>query len=513
MTSLRLLAALLLPGLATAATYTVDNSADSALTDCLSAVAGDCSLRGALLRANADAAPDRIEFALPAGDPGYQAAGNYWRITVGATALPAIEQPVVIDGYSQPGAVPNTRTPDQGGLDAVPKIEIVPGTASASQQSGIEISLNFPNQAASTLRGLVISRFARQIQLGGTAAHAVEGCFLGTDILGSASAVAGSSGRGFGIFDLGGGPYRIGGTQPAARNLISGLFGGILLQQPSNGLTIQGNLIGTDASGTVAIPQTAYAAISTASAMTNARIGGDTSDARNVISGNTLGAIYLGGGSVVYTGTRIEGNYIGTDASGTVPLGNGFTSPPQPAIQVFGSGACGVTIGGDADGAPNQIAYNAGAGIAVIGCRGVSAAGNRFAGNRGLAIDLAGNGGTVPDGLTPNDAGDADEGSNRLQNSPRIEQIAYAGGAIVLTYRVDTAPANAAWPLRIDFARGAGAGVALDSYGLADAQTSKTVTFPASLAQGLPFALTATDADGNTSEFAGDGLFADSFGG
>lgn len=513
MTPLRLFAVLLLPGLAPAATYTVDTSSDAALVDCLPAVAGDCSLRGALLRANADAVADRIEFALPPGDPGYQAAGGYWRITVGATALPAIEQPVVIDGYSQPGAAPNTRTPDQGGLDTVLKIEITPGTASGNQQNGIEVSLNFPAQAASTLRGLVISRFARQIQLAGTAAHAVEGCFLGTDILGSAAATTGSAGRGFGIFDLGGGPYRIGGTQPAARNLISGLFGGVVLQRPSDGLTIQGNLIGTDAGGTVAIPNTVYAAISTATSLTNARIGGDTTAARNVISGNPLGAIYLGGGNVAYTGTRIEGNYIGTDAGGTAPLGNGGTAPPQPAIQVFGGGDCGVTIGGDAADAPNRIAYNAGAGITVIGCRSVSTAGNRFRANRGLAIDLAGSGGTLPDGPTPNDAGDADEGSNRLQNSPRIEQIAYAGGDIVLTYRVDTAAANAAWPLRIDLARGAGAGVPLDSYGLADAQTSRTVTFPASLVQGLPFTLTATDADGNTSELAGDGLFADAFGG
>lgn len=509
--------AVLATRLATAATFTVDTGADTALTACVDAVPDDCSLRGALQRANQTTAEDRIAFALLTSDASYQAPSDHWRIAVGATALPAIENPVVIDGYSQSGALENTRAADQGGLDTVLKIELVPGSAFGTQQNGLELSLNFPSQPASTFRGLAISRFSRQIQLSGTAAHRIEGCFLGTDISGSAAAVPGNSGRGTGIYTLGEGPYVIGGTTPAARNLISGMFGGLVLQRDIDGLVVQGNLIGTDASGTTAIPHTSSAAIQSSAFVTNSRIGGDTATARNVISGNPLGAIdFNGGANGAFTGTRIEGNYLGTDATGTQPLGNGAGGSQQAAVRIFGSGNCAIAIGGDTPGAANLIAYNAGPAVGIVQCRRVDAGGNRFIGNRGLAIDLAGNAGSVFDGPSPNDPGDADEGSNRLQNTPVIENIVYTNGGntISLTYRVDTAAANAAWPLRILLGRGSGSGSALiDSYAQAQAQTSKTVSFPASLLQGTPFMLLAVDADGNSSEFASDTIFADRLGG
>jgi hypothetical protein len=520
MTPTPLLAALLALGCAGnafAATFVVDTGIDTALTACLPDTADDCSLRGALERANQTSAEDRIEFAIPVGDASYQAATGHWRIAVGATSLPPIENPVVIDGYTQPGALGNTQTPDQGGLDTVLAIELVPGTAFGTQQNGLEISLNFPAQPASTFRGLAISRFFRQIQLSGSAGHRVEGCFLGTDISGSVAAVPGSSGRGNGIHTLGGGPYVIGGTTPAARNLISGMFAGIVLQRPIDGLVVQGNLIGTDISGTLAIPHTSFAAIQSSSFVTNARIGGDTPAARNVISGNPLGAIdFNGGENGAFEGTRIQGNYIGTDASGTQPLGNSAGGPLQAAVRIFGSGNCAILIGGDTPAEANRIAFNAGAGVGIVHCRRVDAGGNRFIGNRGLPIDLAGNAGSVLDGATPNDAGDADEGSNRLQNSPVIENVAYGNGGstITLTYRVDTAAANAAWPLRISVGRGtAGGSLQIDSYTQAQAQSSATVSFPASTLQGAPFMLLATDADGNGSEFASDTIFADAIGG
>lgn len=511
------LLALSCAGNAFATTFVVDTGIDTVLTTCLPDTADDCSLRGALERANQTSANDRIEFAIPVSDASYQAATGHWRIAVGATALPPIENPVVIDGYTQAGALENTQTPDQGGLDTLLTIELVPGTGFGTQQNGLEISPNFPTQPASTFRGLAISRFFRQLQLSGSAGHRIEGCFLGTDIHGSSAAVPGNSGRGYGIVTFGDGPYAIGGTAPAARNLISGMFSAIVLQRPSDGLVVQGNLIGTDFSGTLAIPHTSFAAIQSSAFVTNARIGGDVSDARNVISGNPLGAInFDGGANGAFEGTRIEGNYIGTDVSGTQPLGNGAGGPLQAAVRIFGSGNCAMTIGGDTPGAANRIAFNTGAGIGVVHCRRVDAGGNRFIGNRGLPIDLAGNAGSVLDGPTPNDAGDADEGSNRLQNTPVIENVAYSSGGstITLTYRIDTAAANAAWPLRISVGRGSGGGgLQIDSYTQAQAQGSATVSFPASTLQGAPFMLLATDADGNSSEFADDTIFADMLGG
>lgn len=501
---------------APAATFVVDTGVDTLLSTCAAGTPDDCSLRGALTRANLDAGEDRIEFAIPTSDISYQPTTAHWRIAVGSSSLPPIEQPVVIDGYTQPGSVANTRTTDQGGLDTQLMLELVPGTSFGTQQVGLELSLNFLGQGASTFRGLAISGFSRQIQLSGTAPHVVQGCFLGTDISGSVAAVPTLSGRGFGIYSLGSGAYVIGGTTPAARNLISGMFSGIVLQAASNGLQVQGNLLGTDADGSTAIAHTSYAAIQSSAPVTNARIGGDTASARNVISGNPLGAIRFDGGSNgAFAGTRIEGNYIGTAADGSAPLGNGYATSPQPGVLIFGSGDCSITIGGDADGAANLIAYGYGAAVGVVGCRRVDAGRNRFWRNRGLAIDLAGNAGSLLDGPSPNDTADTDEGSNRLQNMPVIEQVSYSNGGntVTLTYRVDTAPANASWPLRIDLARGAGAGAAIDSYTQAQAQTSKTISFPFSTLQGLPPMLLATDAAGNSSEWASDTLFADALGG
>ena len=503
-------AALCAAGDAFAATFVVDTGSDTSLVTCDDATPADCSLRGAMENANLNPAPDRITFAIPTSDASYQAATDHWRIAVGSTSLPRIDNAVEIDGYTQPGAAPNTIAADAGGLDTILKIEVTPGASFGTQQNGFEISPNFPSQGASTFRGLALNRFAQQFQLWGTAAHRIEGCFLGTDIDGTVAAVTTSGGRGHGIFTFGAGAYVIGGTSPPARNLISGLFSAIILQRDNDGLTVQGNLIGTDRSGTTAIGQTTYAAIYTTARMTNARIGGTEPGARNVISGNPLGAIAFNTtGAATYAGTRIEGNTIGADASGTLPLGNGgMFGAPQPAVSIAGNDTCDIVIEG------NTIAHNRGAGVAVFGCRNVDAGRNHYAYNRGLALDLAT--GSFADGVTPNDAGDADSGSNRLQNRPIVEALTIAGGTASLTFRVDTLPANAAYPLTIDVAAGPGGqpqnAIASFAYTAAEAQTPKTVTFPATALQGGALVVFATDADGNTSEIASsDAIFAAPF--
>ncbi|MBL8300230.1 MAG: hypothetical protein JNN30_17975 [Rhodanobacteraceae bacterium] len=498
---------MLLPAIPYAATYVVDTGIDLALTACDPQQPDDCSLRGAIQNANGNPSPDRIEFAIPVSDTSYQAATDHWRITVGTSPLPAIDNAVEIDGYTQPGAIPNTTAAESGGLNTVLKVELTPGTASGQQQNGLEISPNFPFQAASTFRGLAINRFAQQIQLWGTSAHRIEGCFLGTTITGTAAAVSTSGGRGYGVVTYGAGGYLIGGTAPAARNLLSGLAGAIVLQRDNDGLTVQGNLIGTDRSGTAAIGQTSYAAIYTTSRFTNARIGGPQAGARNLISGNPIGAIALSTtGAGAYSGTRIEGNFIGTEISGLLPLPNGDTpGTPQPALSIGGNDACNITIEG------NTIAYNRGAGVAVIGCRNVNAGRNRYAYNRGLPVDLAL--GSFADGLNPNDPADADSGSNRLQNTPVIDTVALTGGGATtaLTFHVDSSITNAAYPLTVDVATGSGGQpqnlVASFTYTAAEAQSAKTVVLTTSALLGGALTLFATDADGNTSEITTDAIF------
>lgn len=514
----------LTPATTLAAQLVVDTSSDNALVAC-TAAANDCSLRGAISVANQTPALDEIVFNLAVTDPGFQSASGHWLIEVG-NSLPLIEEPVIIDGYSQPGASPNTRTPEQGGLDGVLKIELRPSGSSASQP-GLGVSPNNFAQAASVIRGLAISRFATQIDLTGDGAHRIEGCYLGTNITGTAASLTGNSGLGSGVRLGGPGDYVIGGLQPAARNLIGGLLNAIVSFSSNDGVQILGNLIGTDALGSSAIRNRQNGFQSTG-LLTNSQIGGTDPAARNVFSANDLGAIYLStsGSDTAYAGTRIEGNYFGTDVSGRFPIGNGFnpSSPSQTLASVyfFKGGACNIEVGGLAPGAANLIAFSGGAGIQASTCSGVTLRGNVFHGNRGPAIDDSFS--SNADGATANDAGDADEGGNRLQNTAVIsvpaDFLPSGASTLDLSYVVDTAVANAAYPLVVDFFRaGCGGGgatlLASDTYGPADAQQPRNFSLVSTDgANVLPLTALVTDSAGNTSEFSvtiGETLFVDGF--
>ncbi len=343
-----LLAGLLLNTSATwAATFMVDTGSDASLSACMDAVADDCSLRGAITAANATPDSDRIEFDIPDTDASYQASTAHWRIDV-ATALPLIEQSLEIDGYTQPGALENTLSPDLGGSNAILKIELQ--NVSALSIDGLSSGNNF--NALIVLRGLAIHHFANQIAYFSSAPNRVEGCFLGTDISGTLAANAGNHSQN-GIRLLGNGNFVIGGTSAAARNLISGLYNGIVSYQTLSNVRIEGNLIGSDISGTATIGNRSNG-ISFGNAQ-NLRIGGSDSGAGNQFVGNALGAIYLSGsGSSVFPGTRVLGNLFGTDISHSIDLGNGRNpgspSQPQPTITLFAGNACDLQIGGDLPG-------------------------------------------------------------------------------------------------------------------------------------------------------------------
>lgn len=519
------LLALLTVKAAQAATFTVDTTSDAALSTCTAAPL-DCSLRGAISAANLTPASDQILFELPPSDPGFQAATQHWLFSIGNVALPVIEAPLLIDGYSQAGATANTNSPAQGGLNGVLKIEIRGTSGVANQQNGLDISLNFFSQGPSTFRGLVISRFNSQIQLSGSAAHRVEGCYLGTDISGLNAAVLGNNNLGNGVRVQGPGPYVIGGVLPAARNLISGMSNGVVFQTGSDGIRIQGNLIGTDANGTLPLGNVVDA-ISSSSPLTNALIGGTDPAARNVISASRFGALRMFAGSANdFNGTLIQGNFIGTDVTGTKPMGNGFNpgSPSQPVSTIAVSGTqCRLDIGGSAPGAANLIAYGGEVGILNDRCMGVSSTLNRFYGNRGIPFDNVFGGGAV--GATPNDVGDIDEqGGNRLQNFPEItlpsDFLPVGGTSVSLQYRVDTVLASAAYPLTVNFYRGACGGgseklLQSDSYTAAQAQTLKSFVLQSPDGGNvLPLLASTVDALGNNSEFSamlGDAIFRSDF--
>ena len=125
-------------------------------------------------------------------------------------------------------------------------------------------------------------------------------------------------------------------------------------------------------------------------------------------------------------GNLVQGNYIGTKANGTEALGNDVGVS-------FSNGASDNTIGGTANGAGNTIAFNNNDGIYAIS---LTTTGNAFLGNSlfsngELGIDL------INDGVTANDAGDADTGHNNLQNFPTFVEVTINGsGDLEVTYHV-----------------------------------------------------------------------------
>jgi hypothetical protein len=225
-------------------------------------------------------------------------------------------------------------------------------------------------------------------------------------------------------------------------------------------------------------------------------------------AGNVVGFQY-GGLSVSGAGNIVQGNLVGTDASGA-DLGN-----RGHGLWVTGTARIGAEAGDPVvESRANEIAYNDGAGVVVSGADTAAAIrGNRIHRNGGLGIDLIAGSGSIPDGATPNDPGDADEGANRLQNAPELLQTTLdeATGDLEVAYRVDTLPANASYDLVVDFYAadpdreegalwlGSEAVPAADAgmMGLAVLALPEEVS-PA----GLYLVATATDQGGNTSEFS-----------
>ena len=239
--------------------------------------------------------------------------------------------------------------------------------------------------------------------LTGTAANnTVAGNFLGVDPTGMTAVPTGA-----GVLILGQSNNTIGGTSPADRNLISGCNPAGIDMSGGSGNVIEGNYVGTNASGTAALPNVQAMTVDSAST----QIGGAAAGAGNLLSGNNEGILLSSGAA----GTVIEGNLIGTDAGGNAPLANHF-NPVYIASN-------GTTIGGPGAGSGNVIAFNAVPGIIAAGGTGNTFRGNSIHDNVSLGIDL-GN-----DGVTANDIGDADTGPNNLQNFPVISSVVYGASS------------------------------------------------------------------------------------
>jgi CSLREA domain-containing protein len=285
-----------------------------------------------------------------------------------------------------------------------------------------------------------------------------------------------------------------GGTGSVIRGLAIGNFPGAGIVLASTGNTVNCNRIGTDATGTVVRPNGQGVLVTAA----NNLVGGASGyDAPNQISANLGAGVHVVGAS----GTLIRNNTIGVPDGGSPSLANGGAG-------VLLEDATGSTIG--SAGAANVIHGNAAAGVSVSGA---SATGNRIsrnslAMNTGAGIDLLGIA-----GVDPIDPGDADTGPNRLQNSPAITTAVYdtSNGTLSVAVRVDSAPPNATYPITVEFfapdADGDDGETFLGSTTFTEsdfaAPTPRWAVFTpaATVAVDDTILATATDADGNTSEF------------
>lgn len=297
----------------------------------------------------------------------------------------------------------------------------------------------------------------------------------------------------------------IGGLGEGEGNVISGNinFNAITIGGESpevqSGNKIYGNKIGTDASGTKAIPN--YRGIT-------------VSHSRGILIEKNLISSNITFGLSVHNcqETQIFGNKIGVGEDGITPLGNG-----DGGIKIV-NGSESTKVGDIDKG--NIIAYNAAGGVIIsyydnIGSQITtqplhnSVLGNQIFENSGLGIDL----GNL--GITANDRGDSDFGANQLQNYPVISEGAkLASGNLDLNYILNSDPAYSAFPLTLHYYKSDGNGQGVEYLGSSlftqndipkgkkTIPVSLLISSDSTLQPGDYLLATATDANGNTSEFS-----------
>jgi titin len=384
----------------------------------------------------------------------------------------------------------------------------------------------------------------------------IAGNLIGTDVTGGHAV----SNHVSGVLLLESGGNTVGGDLAGAGNVMSGHTGGngvFLAGTNSSGNVIQGNLIGTDVTGKLALGNLNGVGLTNAPANL---IGGLDQPARNLISASAQSGIYVAGS--LATGNQIQGNYVGTDITGSAALANqlggiylyaptnfiggtaigagnlisgnladglsiGDPGTVGNVVQgnFIGTQADGVSplgnqwhnlellnsasnniIGGVAAGAGNRIAFAQTpryAGVRIRdGCAGNLVRGNAIFSNAGLGIDLGTN------GVNPNHTGDVPGGANRLQNYPVLSS---ASGRY-LTILQGTLNSDAKRTYTLDFyanpaedPTGDGQGALWLGWTTVTTDAAGNASFHCALTNAVAvtgfISATATDPDNNTSEF------------
>jgi len=505
---------------------------------------GPGSLRQAIIDANNHSGPDIILFNISGTGP---------FIIVLNSQLPFISDELIIDGFSQEGSSPATENS--------PAVYMVVLDGSIGIEHGLDLYCT-----NSIVKGIKFQKFGSALEIGG-ANNIVEGNYI-TGCLYDAIFISGDNNT-FGgntpaqrnvVFDnhngiaIAGGsdynvvtgnyvgvdesgeigepldPYepgadgiivtgdynQIGGTNPGDGNVIGGYYTGAGIHiasweedTPENNV-IQGNFVGTNKSGTLRINNWHGILLMNAN---NNFIGGTEEGAGNTISGNEASGIIIDGDNLS-TGNIISGNKIGVAADGLTPL-------PNRGGGIYIEKGFNTVIGGLEEGAGNIISNNLWVGIEIARGYGNSVLGNSIYNNNelwghpGLGIDIGilgvdeeGNE-LIQDGVNSNDPGDLDNGTNGMMNFPVITYAIVANEKLVVKGEMDTKnPEECLIQIYANVSTGA-----LDPSGYGEGETflgstmaQKNGKFTAmlesdGLTNGSFISATATDANGNTSEF------------
>ncbi len=326
----------------------------------------------------------------------------------------------------------------------------------------------------------------------------IEGNLIGTDAHGIKPLGNGGTG-----VELEGVSVTLGGTILGARNVISGNGGDGVYA--ATGDLIEGNDIGTDASGFVRL---ANAGDGIDLGGPNNTIGGTNALAQNVISGNAGSGVMI----VNVSDNLIEGNHIGSGTPSTSPInvGNGGDGVTILSYSPEDQGPDDNTIGGLADGAGNEIAYNGGNGVTVASSSlaavtfaptGDAILGNSVFSNAKLGIDL-GN-----DGQTRNTPGGPHTGPNDLQNDPVINSAVSADETVTLGGTLNSTPSTT-FVLQFfgnlhEVSPGVFGSAVVMGTASVTTNTQGNATFSENYFDfGGSYSATATDPGGNTSEFS-----------
>ncbi|MBK7013492.1 MAG: right-handed parallel beta-helix repeat-containing protein [Xanthomonadales bacterium] len=352
---------------------------------------GAGSLRQALIDANAAPGVNRIHFNISGACP---------RVITLASLLPTIAHPVVIDGYTQPGASRNTAAVGNNATLCV----VLDGANQITGAYGLNVATTASPEATVSIEGLGFSGHSiAAVQFAGGRDHRLAGSQVGGNF-GSYSALPSGTGVRIGGSTQG---VRIGGPEPGERNVVTHALGaGVSITgsgstQPTD-TVIENNYIGTLSGGDIRGNERGIL------------INGPGHVVKdNVVSNSTLNGIEVSGSYAV--NNRITGNRIGIPAlcAGTcADRGNG-----GHGVRIANSASATLVDG-------NRIAFSGSDGVVIIASASNPIRRNRFHDNAGIGIDLGDDGIDFFNNSNSNPPANAANGN---QNKPSLTALEGSG--------------------------------------------------------------------------------------